>query len=139
MIGILESGALMDLDREVTELKVIASLYRKRGQLPLALEILKTARRLQTALHGPCADVAVTTYQLAEIYSDMDDYRHSRPLYEEAVDMWRDAQGTNDGNAFYYAEVLMQLQNQSDWSLLQRGQQQPTQAKRDSGNQEDAA
>jgi tetratricopeptide (TPR) repeat protein len=105
----------VDLAREVVELKAIAAMYRKRGRLKLAADVLRTALSIQRNQYGSAnPETALTLYQIGEIHTELELYDIAREYYKEAVDTWNEARPNSAENALYFNEAMMQLQSDSD-------------------------
>src|SRR4051812_38576564 len=102
---------VVDLEREIREVKRIAALYAKRGRLPLAIEILKTALDLQEGMHGihglPCAE---TAYQIAELMADNNQFDEARPYFMRAAEIWTKHHPNDSLSMMWFSEALTQLQ-----------------------------
>jgi tetratricopeptide (TPR) repeat protein len=110
----------IDYEREVKQLKMIAALYKKRSLLREAEHVYKTVISLQEKYLGFChAEVALTCYQLAEVYSDLGQYALARPLYARAVEVWQDLATLNliqptETVFFMDALTALELQKQKE-------------------------
>lgn len=75
--------------QEVRQLKLIAALYTKRSKFREAESVYKAVLVIQEKYLGEFSpELALTYYQLAEVYSDLNQYVQARPLYEKAVHIW---------------------------------------------------
>jgi hypothetical protein len=66
------------VEQEIRELIGIASVYRKRGRLGLAADVLTTVLELQKQTYGPTSvEVTVTKCQLAELLAELKAHKES--------------------------------------------------------------
>ena len=105
----------MDLEREIKELRNIAQAYRKRNHLAQAAEVLKTVLQIQERqLDANHPELALTVYQLGEIYSDMGRNDIARRLYHRAVAIWNNSRDLSAQNTMWFAQAMLQLQEATD-------------------------
>jgi hypothetical protein len=68
------------VEHEIRELIGIAAVYRKRGRLGLAADVLTTVLDLQTRTYGPqSVEVTVTKCQLAELLAELKSQKPDQP------------------------------------------------------------
>jgi tetratricopeptide (TPR) repeat protein len=116
------SGAVMDMnnEQEVRQLKTIAALYVKRSKLREAEGVYKAVLKIQEAQLGQFSpDIALTCYQLAEVYTNLLQYSAARPLFEQAVKIWEILSGLElikpEENIFFMdALVALQLHQSTE-------------------------
>ena len=108
----------IDYDQEVRQMKTIAALYKKRSKFREAEHIYKTIISLQEKYLGVySADIALTCYQLAEVYSDLGQYAQARPLFERSVNIWEELgrlQMIKPEDTIYFMDALIELQLRSE-------------------------
>jgi tetratricopeptide (TPR) repeat protein len=106
---------VVDLEREIREVKRIAALYARRGRLPLAIQILETALQLQRGTYGEyglqCAD---TAYQIAELMCDNNQFNEARQYFEKAVDIWTHHHPNETKSMMWYTDALTRLQQNAE-------------------------
>lgn len=114
----------IDYEREVGQLKLIATLYKKRSLLREAEHVYKTVISLQEKYLGFChAEVALSCYQLAEVYSDLSQYSLARPLYARAVEIWQNLAVLNlikPAETVFFMDALTALQIEQDREAAER-------------------
>ena len=108
----------IDYEREVKQLKMIAALYRKRSLLREAEHVYKTVISLQEKYLGfRHAEVALSSYQLAEVYADLGQYALAKPLYTRAVQVWQDLAAMNlikPAETVFFMDALTALELQKN-------------------------
>jgi tetratricopeptide (TPR) repeat protein len=114
---------VVDLEREIRELKKIAALYSKRGRHPLAIQILQTALKLQLGHCGENKSIycAETAFEIAELMSDNGQYNEAQRFYEMAVDIWRHHHPNDSMSLMLYSDALTKLQERAERRAAEQG------------------
>lgn len=101
----------MDLDREIRELKAIATLYHRRGRFDLAVEILHSALAIESSSYTERSlPAAVTLYQIGEMLCDAGKYVDAKPYFEKAITIWQELHPTDTESMVYHSNALTRLQ-----------------------------
>ena len=108
----------IDYDMEVRQMNTIAALYTKRSKFREAEHIYKTIIAMQEKYLGVYStEIALSCYQLAEVYSDLGQYTQARPWFERAVEIWEDlgrVQTIKPEQTIYFMDALIALQMRSE-------------------------
>lgn len=104
----------------------MACLYRRRGKLRLAEGLFRDLLSMQQAAFGMSSkEVAMTMYQLAELYSDQQQYQRAKRFYAKSAEIWQ-ALGLNNESILWYSDALLKLQHMSD-EVNQAGEERENQ------------
>jgi tetratricopeptide (TPR) repeat protein len=91
-------------------IKRLASFYRRKGLLLDAEKLYRVALVMQEGELGPFhIDVAVTLYQLAETYSDMDKYTQAEELYHRAVEIYEHGTSGSSHDMLWHLKGLLKI------------------------------
>lgn len=97
--------------QEIRDLKVIATVYKRRGKYTLAADVLNTVLQLEAQAYGPdSAEVALTKCELAEVLCELQQYKKARKLMMESASIWREHKPDGVGQAIEFTNALQQWQ-----------------------------
>ena len=106
-------------EQEIRQLRTIAALYTKRSKLREAEAVYKSLLTIQEKHNGEFSpELALTCYQLAEVYADLGQYVCARPLYERAVNIWENLvklQLVKPEETIFFMDALVALQTNNEF------------------------
>ena len=102
----------MAVEQEIKDLQAIAAVYKKRGKLPLATQILHAVLQMQETLYGPASPaVAKTLSELGDLYCDRQMYDQGREYLSQAADLWQ-KQHPERLDVILFADTLARLEQE---------------------------
>jgi tetratricopeptide (TPR) repeat protein len=119
-------------EQEIRQLRTIAALYTKRSKMREAEAVYKSLLTIQEKHNGEFSpELALTCYQLAEVYADLGQYACARPLYERAVNIWENLvklQLVKPEETIFFMDALVALQTNNEFEHEEHREQLQAQA-----------
>jgi tetratricopeptide (TPR) repeat protein len=123
-------------EQEIRQLQIIAALYTKRSKLREAEAVYKSLLTIQEKHNGEFSpELALTCYQLAEVYAGFGQYACARPLYERAVNIWESLvklQLVKPEETIFFMDALVALQTNNEFEHEVQQEQAENQASNNS-------
>jgi tetratricopeptide (TPR) repeat protein len=123
-------------EQEIRQLRTIAALYTKRSKLREAEAVYKSLLSIQEKHNGEFSpELALTCYQLAEVYADLGQYICARPLYERAVTIWESLgklKLVKPEETIFFMDAMVALQTNNEIQHEEHQEQAKNQASADS-------
>jgi tetratricopeptide (TPR) repeat protein len=118
----------IDNEQEIRQMRTIAALYTKRSKLREAEAVYKSLLTIQEKHNGEFSpELALTCYQLAEVYADLGQYICARPLYERAVCIWESLGNlklVKPEETIFFMDALVALQTNNEFEHEEHQEQE---------------
>ena len=102
------------MDQEIKDLQAIAAVYRRRGKLPLATQIMHAVLQMQESYYGHNSSaVAKTLSELGDLYCDQQMFEQGREYLSRAADLWQ-AHHPERTDVILFADTLARLEEEMD-------------------------
>jgi tetratricopeptide (TPR) repeat protein len=123
-----------DNEQEIRQMRTIAALYTKRSKLREAEAVYKSLLTIQEKHNGEFSpELALTCYQLAEVYADLGQYISARPLYERAVCIWENLgklKLVKPEETIFFMDALVALQTNNEFEHEEHREQEQRQSEK---------
>jgi tetratricopeptide (TPR) repeat protein len=119
-------------EQEIRQMRTIAALYMKRSKFREAETVYKSLVTILEKHSGKFSpELALTCYQLAEVYAELGQYKCARPLYERAVNIWENLGKLNlvkPEETIFIMDALVALQTNNEFEHEERKEHARNQA-----------
>lgn len=109
--------------RVLAEVLSISRIYSRHGRFDLARKLLRNFILVEEKqLHPDFYSLALSYFNLGEVYSDQGNYLISSDLQRQAAEFWQTSTEDNPAEVLWYSNALVQLEKETD-SLLHKEQE----------------